>query len=624
MRSGACRLAGFHLYPAIYILCTVFPLFLRLNFGLVPDPQHKGHMRIDPDNPLAILVAVLGPAQGILNFGVFVVGTTSVRQQVLKLARRALCCSDEARRDRGAHGKTPQRTRNRLPRGSGPGVALSSAGGKASSSAPSNDLVIMAASEGMSDAKHRLVDPRAHPAGARRARYGSRVDDPIARHAADVPMTPDVPFGAPGEAVDHFDLGGGYPGGPHDDADDDDNDDMLDEEDDLAMALEDLKGVRRPAKAAARPSAASATSSGTTQDELDARAVLRSYGLPSSVLRDRSGRDVSQGPRSSLMDDFGLRPEGAAPVTQGLSRAERWAGADRWAGAAASATTLGGGKPDGLDGLPSWGGLAVPGEAGGDPSARRSTAHAPPPRRHAATKSGPDGEVVGAPKRPAARAGAGAARGAAVAGAPSTAAAPEAGIPIHRIRSDDLPSSATFAARAAEARRVVGSLGTRPSRHLQHLTGPSIGGRRAKGLPGRSRLAPPPPTLPRRPEGGPPAGGSATGVIRADSATALPGASTVNPRSLSASVFHPPPGLGMQASSGASLAHGHEHSETDLQDDDDVEEQGNTFTEAVGDDFGEGLDFSFVAQGGDGASRDGSAGGDMYRRSSEGSDWEYQ
>jgi hypothetical protein len=96
------RTVSFHLYPAIYLITTLFPLLMRLNIGLEhPNPSDPDYSRVSPGF-LAIAVAILGPAQGFLNCVVFVLGTTSVRRQVLKLFAFVCCSSRHSSRLRTA------------------------------------------------------------------------------------------------------------------------------------------------------------------------------------------------------------------------------------------------------------------------------------------------------------------------------------------------------------------------------------------------------------------------------------------------------------------------------------------------------------------------------------------
>ncbi|KAA0157261.1 hypothetical protein FNF29_00613 [Cafeteria roenbergensis] len=198
-----CRLAGFHLYPAIYLACTVFPLLLRLNIGLRDNPKYPGHAQVVPGSLVGTFAGFLGPAQGILNCVV-------------------------------AGGADPRPL------------------------APSPT-----AADGL------LMDPGGGPAG------GSPADPGRSGNGG----------GGMGSSVSSGGSGNGSRLGQWDSGDEE-------EEDDFALALLTARGMAPAAAAAA--AAPARMRPVASQDELDARAMLRSYGLPASALRARSSRSLRQ------------------------------------------------------------------------------------------------------------------------------------------------------------------------------------------------------------------------------------------------------------------------------------------------------------------------------------------
>ncbi|KAA0173491.1 hypothetical protein FNF27_04986 [Cafeteria roenbergensis] len=255
VRSSPCRLAGFHLYPAIYLACTVFPLLLRLNIGLRDNPKYPGHAQVVPGSLVGTFAGFLGPAQGILNCVVFIVGTTSVRRQVGALLRRA------------------------DPRPLAPSPT---------------------AADGL------LMDPGGGPAG------GSPADPGRSGNGG----------GGMGSSVSSGGSGNGSRLGQWDSGDEE-------EEDDFALALLTARGMAPAAAAAA--AAPARMRPVASQDELDARAMLRSYGLPASALRARSSRSLRQLlPGKSVQE---LAPRAARQPGSAAAGRQLEAGADATRGA---------------------------------------------------------------------------------------------------------------------------------------------------------------------------------------------------------------------------------------------------------------------------------------------------
>jgi len=563
VRSSPCRLAGFHLYPAIYLACTVFPLLLRLNIGLRDNPKYPGHAQVVPGSLVGTFAGFLGPAQGILNCVVFIVGTTSVRRQVGALLRRTLGCVSCGASDACCAPPPPLAglgvSAGRSHRSLGRAHAT---GARAHAGVPGHDapaalgspasLVLNAGADprplapSPTAADGLLMDPGGGPAG------GSPADPGRSGNGG----------GGMGSSVSSGGSGNGSRLGQWDSGDEE-------EEDDFALALLTARGMAPAAAAAA--AAPARMRPVASQDELDARAMLRSYGLPASALRARSSRSLRQLlPGKSVQE---LAPRAARQPGSAAAGRQLEAGADATRGA-------------------------------GQGPGQRSSEFA--------------GETLGA-----------------------TCAS---GVPILRAVSDDAPTSAAREAREAEARRVVSSLASRQPPRFPLPTQPETSGMLAAGVPaggdeterggdgatGQLALAQEQQLQqhPRTSADGPEA---AARLPEQAGARAPLGPHTMagpvpprarrapHPRALSTSVLRHP-GFAAAMHTAQASPQRQEPATRDAA----PSSAAVDFAEAVGDDYGEALDFSFVAQPSDGSSLGGSGADEpMVRRSSAGSDWEF-